>query len=610
MPIPSRWESPVPNTSLQQWIFGSATAPLPDPDRKAFIDVDNPDRFLTFAEYRALAKRVALGLRDVAGIQPGDRVLLFSRNHLYFPSIFLGVLMAGAVFTGANPTYVARELAYQLRDSGARIVVTAQDSLSVALDAAAQAGLPADRIFVLDDSSPDDSSASPPASETTRHWTKLVASRQAAESYEWVEPADARETTCCLNYSSGTTGVPKGVEISHYSYVANGVGVVEMSSLAEDHAEAVLRSAGLCFLPMYHAYAQTYFVANFAKMRIPVYVMPAFDFLKMLAHVQRYRITQLTAVPPVLVALAKHPAARQFDLSSIESVGCGAAPLGSDTQAAVERMFADKNSSNNNNNNNNNKTKTKTNDKTNDNPLLVRQGWGMTELTCTAMTWDPRRHDGKSNAVGEVMPNCRAKLVDVATGKEVTAPHTQGELWVSGPTVMRGYWRNPKATAETIVVDSEEGNNNNNNNNNTRTRWLRTGDIAYVDAYRPGALFFIVDRIKELIKVKGHQVAPAELEALLLERPDVADVAVVGVTVRGEEVPRAYVVRTPGSTASPEEISGWLDGRVARFKRLRGGVVFTDNIPKNPSGKILRKILREKAKQEVGDSDPKPSKLA
>ncbi|KAL2757878.1 hypothetical protein ACRALDRAFT_1040042 [Sodiomyces alcalophilus JCM 7366] len=582
MPIPSRWESPIPNISLQQWIFGSATDPLPDADDKTFVDADNPDRFLTFAEYRLLAKRVALGLRNVTGIQPGDRVLLFSRNHLCFPSLFLGVLMAGAVFTGANPTYVARELAYQLRDSGARIIITARDGLSVALDAAAQAGLPADRIFVLDDHDHDAPPPPSPTSPQTRHWTELLASREEAEPYQWVEPTDARETTCCLNYSSGTTGVPKGVEISHYSYVANGVGVVHMSSLAEDHDDLVRRSAGLCFLPMYHAYAQTYFVANFAKLRIPVYVMPAFDFARMLAHVQRYRITHLTAVPPVLVALTKHPAARNFDLSSIEFVGCGAAPLASDIQAEVERMFAA-----------NLAAKASDGD---DRPFLVRQGWGMTELTCTAMTWDPRRYDRGSNAVGEVMPNCRAKLVDVDTGKE---------LWISGPTVMRGYWRNPKATAEAIVVtDSADG------HEGGGTRWLRTGDIAYVDAYRPGALFFIVDRIKELIKVKGHQVAPAELEALLLERPDVADVAVVGVTVRGEEVPRAYVVPTPGSTASPQEIASWLEGRVARFKRLSGGVAFTDTIPKNPSGKILRKILREKAKQEVGDGDPKPSKLA
>ncbi|KAG7138018.1 Acyl-CoA synthetase ACTT5 like protein [Verticillium longisporum] len=213
------------------------------------------------------------------------------------------------------------------------------------------------------------------------------------------------------------------------------------------------------------------------------------------------------------------------------------------------------------------------------------------------MTWDPTRLDRTTSAVGEIMPNFSAKLVG-ADGVEVTKARTPGELLIAGPGVMRGYWRNPKATAETFAVDADG------------TRWLRTGDVAYVDSYGPGGLFFIVDRIKELIKVKGNQVAPAELEALLLERTDVADVAVVGVTIEGEEMPRAYIVKTPGSETSGEEIATWLEKKVSRHKRLRGGVAFTDVIPKNPSGKILRKILREKAKQEVGDRDPATSKLS
>ncbi|CAI0641370.1 unnamed protein product [Colletotrichum noveboracense] len=560
MPIKSRWSEPIPNCSLQKWIFGSSSAPLSD--RKAFYDADRPEtHYLTFTDYRLVAKQIAIGLQK-AGLKPGDRVLLFSGNNLFFPVIFIGVLMAGGIFTGANPTFVPRELAYQLKDSGAVFMVAAEGSLDTALAAAKEVQMPASNVFVFDTTIPGSSQPEKPARGGARHWTELIAPKAQAEKFEWVEPADARTTTCCLNYSSGTTGVPKGVEITHYSYVANGCGVVKVSALEEDHEASIARSVGLCFLPLYHAYAQTYFVANFAKQGIPVYIMTGFDFVKMLTYIQRYRVTQLVSVPPILVALTKHPITAKFDLSSLESVGSGAAPLAEDVARQAEKLLKKPD-------------------------LIVRQGWGMTEVTCTAMTWDPSRLV-RSSSVGELMPNYMAKLVD-ESDKEITEPKVPGELLVTGPTVMRGYWRNPKATQETIDTDSE-GN-----------RWLRTGDIAYVDEFKTGGLFYIVDRKKELIKVKGNQVAPAELEALLLERPDIADVAVIGVTINGEEFPRAYVVQSPGTNTSGEEIAKWLEERVAKHKRLRGGVAFTDVIPKNPSGKILRKILREQAKKEVGD---------
>ncbi|WYZ41601.1 hypothetical protein EsH8_V_000496 [Colletotrichum jinshuiense] len=568
MPIKSRWTEPVPNCSLQMWIFGSSFDTLSD--RKAFYDADRPDtHYLTFSDYRLVAKQIAIGLQ-AAGLKPGDRVLLFSGNNLFFPVLFLGVLMAGGVFTGANPGFVSRELAYQLKDSGATFMVAAEGSLETALDAAKEVSIPASNVFVFDTTIPGSNKLEKAARGGARHWTELIAPRAQAERFEWIEPADARTTTCCLNYSSGTTGVPKGVEISHFSYVANGTGVVNVSALDHDHEAALARSVGLCFLPLYHAYAQTYFVANFAKQGIPVYIMSSFDFVKMLTYIQRYRVTHLVSVPPILVALTKHPITAKFDLSSLENVGSGAAPLAADVARQAERIL-----------------------KKDD--LIVRQGWGMTEVTCTAMTWDPTRLE-RSASVGELMPNCQAKLID-ENGKEITKEKTRGELWVTGPTVMRGYWRNPKATKETIVTDSK-GN-----------RWLRTGDIAYIEEYKTGGLFFIVDRMKELIKVKGNQVAPAELEALLLERKDIADAAVIGVTINGEEFPRAYIVRSPGTNASAEEIAKWLEQRVSKHKRLRGGVTFTDVIPKNPSGKILRKILREKAKQEVTNGAPTASKL-
>jgi 4-coumarate--CoA ligase len=542
MPVKSRWTTTVENCSLQKWIFGSSFDPLPD--RKAFYDADKPDtHFLTFADYRSVSKQVALGLQAV-GLKPGDRVLLFSTNNLYTPVIFLGILMAGGIFTGANPAMVARELSYQLENSGAKYMVAGDPFLDVALDAAKIVGMPPKNVFLFDTTIPGSARPEKPARKGTRHWTELLAPKAKAAKFDWVEPADSRNATCCLNYSSGTTGLPKGVEISHYSYVANGTNVVMVDDMQPDFEAKRARTVTLCFLPLYHAYGQTYFLANFAKIGVPIYIMPVFDFEKMLAHIANHRVTQLVTVPPILVLLSKHPLARKADLSSLEQVGCGAAPLSADTAKEVEHLLPRKD-------------------------IIVRQGWGMTELTCTAMTWDANRQE-RGASVGELMPNCQAKIMELDAKTEITKANAPGELWISGPTVMKGYWKNPKATKETVVLDADG------------TRWLRTGDIGYVTNYEAGGLFYIVDRLKELIKVKGNQVAPAELEALLLELPDVMDAAVVGVTIKGEERPRAYIVKSPSSKVTGEEIAKWLEERVTKYKRLRGGVAFTDVIPKNP----------------------------
>ncbi|KAK8138994.1 hypothetical protein PG984_002374 [Apiospora sp. TS-2023a] len=558
MTIHSRWNVDIPTGSLQKWLFESNSGPLSD--KPIFIDPERPDtHHLSLSQYRLWAKRLALGLKR-AGLKPGDRVLLFSGNNLFFSVVFMGILMAGGVFTGANPSFVPRELAYQLKDSGASFLIAANASISIALEAAQEAGLPKERCFSFDATALD---ATPgKAQHGARHWTELLASAAEAEKFEWFEPADATTTTCCLNYSSGTTGVPKGVEITHRSYIANGVGVIHMSNLQDDYEEANKKSKALCFLPMYHAYGQTYFAVNYPKLEIPTYVMEKFDFVKVLENVQKFRITSLNCVPPIVVALAKHPLVRKYDLSSIESIGSGAAPLSGDIADEVTKLWPAE-------------------------TMKVRQGWGMTEITCTAMSWDPRI-TVRSLAVGEMLPNCSARLMRLDGSGEILQAGETGELWVTGPTLLKSYWNKPAETAATLHVDADG------------TRWLKTGDIAYVEKYESGGLWHVVDRLKELIKV-----APAELEGVLLESKAVSDAAVVGVTIGGEELPRAYIVPNPEIKASEQEIAQWMEGRVVRYKRLAGGVVFVDEIPKNPSGKILRKLLRERAKEEVGDKQAK-----
>ncbi|KAI1820590.1 acetyl-CoA synthetase-like protein [Xylaria intraflava] len=568
MVVNSRWQTPIPVCSLPKWVFGSSFGPLPESPQ--FIDPERPEtHIITRAGYRLWAKRLALGLQR-AGLKTGDRVLLFSGNNLFFPSVFMGILMAGGIFTGANPTFVARELAHQLKDSGAYILIASDASMEIAMEAAAAVGLPKSRVYSFDATGLQKQKGT--ARLGSQHWTDLLASEADAARFDWVEPADPKTTTCCLNYSSGTTGVPKGVEVSHYAYVANGTQTIFMENLDPDIAEKRKTYRHLCFLPCYHAYGQTYFSSNLPHLGLPVYIMPAFHLEKMLKYIEKYRISHILAVPPIIVALAKHPSSHTYDLSSVQSLSCGAAPLGVEICDEVSKLWPE-------------------------GVITVRQGWGMTELTCSGTTWHPTEFV-RSSAVGEMTVNCKVRLMRTDGAGEITRANERGELWYSGPNLMRGYWGRPDATAATIHYDPDG------------TRWLKTGDIAYIEKYEPGGKLHIVDRLKELIKVKGNQVAPAELEAVLLDNSAVADVAVVGVTINGEEVPRAYVVPNPAVKASEKEIAKWLEPRVTRYKYLKGGVKFIDAIPKNPSGKILRKSLRELAAKEVGDRKPAASKLA
>ncbi|OJJ80914.1 acyl--CoA ligase [Aspergillus glaucus CBS 516.65] len=543
MPLTSRWQTEqIPDTHLASLLFTSPTHPVSKTHR-CYSDADNPEtHYFTTHDFRLWCQRFAAGLRK-SGLQTGDRVLLFSGNDLFFPVVFLGIIMAGGVFSSANPTYVARELAYQFQDSGATYLLCAESSLDTGIEAARLAGVRRDRVFVFNSDVYDGSGQ---ARKGCRHWGELVASAEEGSKFVWEELStpETSSRTLALNYSSGTTGKPKGVEVSHKNYVANTIQTGFMAQLSPEYEAKIAKARLLCFLPMYHAMGQTIFIANALLSGTPVYIMPKFDFIGMLEYVQKFRITELILVPPIMVRLAKHPAVRsgKYDLSSVEAIRCG-----------KSRSWGPRR-------------------------VDIKQAWGMTEVTCSFLGWDPR-DEGNPASVGMLYPNCEGMII-ADDGKTELGKHQRGELWVRGPSVMRGYWQKPQATQETKTADG----------------WLKTGDIAYVD---DDGRFYVVDRIKELIKVKGNQVAPAELEGLLLEHLAVADVAVIGVPVNDDERPRAYVVLKPDQGATAEDIIKFMDGKVTAVKRITGGVVFIDAIPKNPSGKILRKELRERARKEM-----------
>ncbi|KIX04740.1 uncharacterized protein Z518_05610 [Rhinocladiella mackenziei CBS 650.93] len=476
MPEKSHCTVPIPYTSLPSFIFGSDHGDVShDP---AYIDCDSQET-LSFHDFREYSLKFAAGLR-ANGLQPSGRVLLFSGNDMYFPVIFMGVVMAGGIFSTSNPSFTARELAQQLRDCQPQFVLAADPS--VALEAVGLAGLKCE-VVSLDD------------------WKKFLGAEDN-NLFPSSEEENPRRTILLL-YSSGTTGFPKGVELSHYNLVAN-------CCQLEHNVQTPQR--WLCFLPLYHGLALLHFTTLAPYLKIPVYIMKRYNLPKMVENTRKFRITELLLVPPIAISLVKYPVK---DLP-VRRIISAAAPLSREVCEQLEKLW----------------------------PVKVEQAWGMTEAASLTI------------GNGQLMPNCEAKLMDgVEEGRK-------GELWIRAPNIMNGYWRNPKSTEEVLTPDG----------------WLKTGDIAYTDQGK----YYIVDRIKELIKVKGNQVAPAELEALILEHPHVADAAVIGAKIDDDERPRAYVVPKKGVSLTQQDILKFVNGKVSKIKWITGGVVFTDTIPKTP----------------------------
>jgi acyl-CoA synthetase (AMP-forming)/AMP-acid ligase II len=474
---------------------------------------------LSFAEVKAMTLKIAAALAE-RGIGAGDVVGLFAPNTPYWVVAFQGILRANATVTSANSLYTPTELAHQLRDSGAKQLITISAFLDRAVAAAKEIGLSEDAIITLD-----------PVEGHTSLADLLATS--AEPPAQTAGPGDV----AVLPYSSGTTGLAKGVVLTHRNLVAN---LCQVEPMFDIHEGARL----LAVLPFFHIYGMTVMMNNGLYRNATVVTMPKFDLPEFLRVISEHRVETVYIAPPVAVALAKHPIVDQYDLSCIETIFSGAAPLDAELGTAVAKRLG----------------------------CRVVQGYGMTELSPVSHATPTDRTDIDLSSVGVAVPNSECKLVDPATGVEV-GPGERGELWVRGPNVMTGYHNNPEATAETIDADG----------------FLHTGDIATVTE---NGAFTIVDRVKELIKYKGYQVPPAELEALLLTHDKIADAAVIGVKdEEGEEVPKAFVVRQPGADLNAEDVMTFVAERIAPHKKVRV-VEFIDQVPKSASGKILRKDLR------------------
>ncbi len=491
-------------------------------DKSALIDGPT-GRTLTYRQLRDGVRRVAAGLA-ARGLKQGDVIAIYSPNLPEYALALLGAASLGVVTTTANPLYTSDELAKQLEDARARLLVTVPPFLDKAKEAAAKSGI--EDVYVFG------------AAEGARPFAELMQQTAEPPSVR-IAPAD---DIVVLPYSSGTTGLPKGVMLTHRNLVANlcqAEGMQHFDGFGEGDVT-------MAVLPFFHIYGMVVIMMLGLANGGTVVVMPRFDLMEFLALVQKYKATILPLVPPIVLGLVKHPAVAQYDLSSVRLVFSGAAPLGEDMARELSRKLG----------------------------CPVVQGYGMTEASPVTHLSPTSNAPLKPGSAGRVVPNTEVQIVDVVTG-EAVRQGLEGELWIRGPQIMKGYLGRPDETAACLDRDG----------------WYHTGDVGYVDGE---GFFFIVDRTKELIKYKGLQVAPAELEALLVTHPGVLDAAVVRkADEEAGEVPKAYVVLKADAASqgtSATAIMDWVAGRVAPHKRIRH-LEFIDQIPKSASGKILRRVL-------------------
>lgn len=502
----------IPATDITSFVLEHASEHA---DKAALIDGPS-GRTITYGELDNATQALAGGLAGI-GVEPGDRVSMYMPNLPEYAVIFHGTIRAGGVVVTANPLYTAGELRHQITDAEPKVLFTVPPFLEIAKEAAADSSV--EQIVLVGGEE-----------EGALTIGELLASGNPAPSVE-IDPT----SIAVLPYSSGTTGLPKGVMLTHRNLIANLLQIADVLPMTEEDTV-------IGVLPFFHIYGMQVIMNMGLRVGGTVVTMPRFDLPEFLSLLERHSVTGVYVVPPIALALAKHPAVDEHDLSSIRMIMSGAAPLGIElTEQVMNRLGV---------------------------PLI--QGYGMTELSPVSHLCPLEKN--KPGTIGPAVPGAECKIVDPETLEGVPSGE-RGELWIRGPLVMKGYLNNEKATAETITSDG----------------WLRTGDIAIVDE---DGFYTIVDRLKELIKYNGFQVPPAELEAILLGHEKIADAAVIGVPdEEAGELPKAFIVTSGDIT--DDEVFAYVAEKVSPQKRLRM-IERIDEIPKAASGKILRRILRDR----------------
>ncbi len=509
----------IPETDFTSFVLRHAKT---QPDKAALIDGPS-GRTITYAQLAGAIRLVASSLHK-RGFKKGDVFAIYSPNVPEYAVAFHAVATLGGIVTTVNPLYTADELAAQLNDCKARFIVTIPMFLEKAQQAKAKSVL--EEIFVFGEA------------EGATPFASLLQSDGVVPEVT----IDPHNDLIVLPYSSGTTGLPKGVMLTHRNLVAN---ICQCEGGVDFSGD--IRMIGI--LPFYHIYGMIVVMNYIIYLGGTVVTLPQFELNGFLKTLQDYKITYACLVPPIILALAKHPVVDDFDLSSLRMIFSGAAPLSAELQDAVRQRLG----------------------------TICVQGYGLTETSPVTHSTPSDPAKIKSGAVGPSIPNTEVRIVNPETGQDNNATQ-EGEVWIRGPQVMKGYLNNPEATAAT--VDSEG--------------WIHTGDIGYVDA---DGYLYVIDRLKELIKYKGMQVAPAELEGILLQHEAIADAAVIPVPdAEAGELPKGFIVLKPGRELSAEQVMAFVAERVAPHKKIRR-VEFVAQIPKSSSGKILRRLLVDKERE-------------
>ncbi|XP_071717201.1 4-coumarate--CoA ligase-like 1 [Rutidosis leptorrhynchoides] len=517
---------PIPdNVTLPEFVLKDSELYA---DNVAFVDAATKKSY-THGQVVRDVKRFSKALRSL-GLRTGHVVVVVLPNVVEYAIVALGIMAAGGVFSGANPSSHSSEIKKQVDLAEAKLVVTDEKTFNKVKEL----GLP---VIIVGEE----------RVEGTIYWDELLEAAERA-SNNGIESVVKQNGLCALPFSSGTTGLSKGVMLTHRNIVAN-----LCSTLFSVNPEFIGKVTILGLIPYFHIYGLTGILCATLRNKGKVVVMGRYDLSTVLKALIEHEVHFAPIVPPILLGLVKHPILEDLAKLKLKSVMTAAAPLAPEIYEEFQRRFPE---------------------------VEVQEAYGMTEHSCITLTHG--HHTAKKRSVGYILPNLEVKFVDPDTGRSLPS-NTHGEICVRSQCVMKGYYKNEEETAQTI---DEQG-------------WLHTGDIGYIDDEGD---IFIVDRMKELIKYKGFQVAPAELEGILLGHPSIEDAAVVGLPdVEAGEIPGANVVMCKDAKESEEDIMKYVANNVAQYKKIRV-LHFVDNIPKSPSGKIMRRLIKEKMLENITKS--------